>query len=96
MVAKRFFYVCAGLFLLAGAYALGARSAGAQAPGNSVVACRSDGYLVFTANGDVYYSQGASPDAGGKFVHVNNVFTNVPVELSKFSVGKNEVKGEKK
>ena len=33
-MAKRFFYVCAGLFLLAGAYAMGARSAGAQAPGS--------------------------------------------------------------
>ena len=28
--AKAFFYVCAGLFLLAGAYAMGARSAQAQ------------------------------------------------------------------
>lgn len=28
--AKKFFYVCAGLLMLAGAYAMGARSAGAQ------------------------------------------------------------------
>jgi hypothetical protein len=37
-MAKKFFYVCAGLFLLAGAYALGARSAVAQAPGTVVSA----------------------------------------------------------
>jgi hypothetical protein len=30
--AKAFFYVCAGIFLLALSYPLGARSAGAQAP----------------------------------------------------------------
>lgn len=32
-MAKKFFYVCAGIFLLVGAYALGARSAGAQLGG---------------------------------------------------------------
>jgi hypothetical protein len=31
--ARAFFFVCAGIFLLALAYHLGARSAGAQAPG---------------------------------------------------------------
>src|SRR5262249_33696920 len=35
--AKAFFYVCAGIFLLALSYHLGARSAVAQAPGNAVV-----------------------------------------------------------
>jgi len=37
-VAKRFFYVCAGILCLALAYHLGARSATAQAPGDPIVA----------------------------------------------------------
>ena len=55
MLAKRFFYVCAGLLCLALAYHLGARSATAQAPGNPIAAAPATGY-VFTANGDLYYS----------------------------------------
>jgi hypothetical protein len=39
MVAKRFFYVCAGIFLLAAAYHLGALSAVAQS--GDVVSCAS-------------------------------------------------------
>jgi len=58
-MAKRFFYVCAGLFLLALSYHLGARSASAQAPSNSVVAMAYEAttltLYVVTANGDVYY-----------------------------------------
>lgn len=58
-MAKKFFYVCAGLFLLAGAFALGARSAGAQA-GSVVtgmtmvnVGCGAE-LFVLTSNGDVF------------------------------------------
>jgi len=36
-MAKKFFFVCAGLFLLAGAYAMGARNAGAFGGGQVVV-----------------------------------------------------------
>lgn len=85
--AKAFFYVCAGLFLLAGAYALGARNASAQSPSNPVVAIRADGYLVVTANGDVYYSVGASPENGGVFTHVNNVFSGGPTPAKQESWG---------
>jgi hypothetical protein len=56
-MAKKFFYVCAGLFLLALTYHLGAQSAIAQAPSNSVVgmdAASSTYANVITANGDVY------------------------------------------
>lgn len=59
-MAKRFFYVCAGIFLLALTYHLGARSAGAQAPGNPVVGCGVAAYggqfgtVAVTANGDFY------------------------------------------
>ena len=90
-MAKRFFYVCAGLFLLAGAYALGARNAGAQAPGNSVVAvvngtCPNYSTVVVTANGDLWGSNQCS----GTWTHIGNVFSTVPVEISKASVGNNE------
>ena len=59
MLAKRFFYVSAALFLLALTYHLGARSASAQAPANPVVAMEMNGTNnsydhAITANGDVY------------------------------------------
>ena len=58
-MAKRFFYVCAGLLMLALSYHLGARSAGAQAPGNPVAGVAHDAgsaLFVVTANGDTYVS----------------------------------------
>lgn len=79
MFAKRFFFVCAGLLCLAIAYHLGARSAGAQTPGNTVVASRADGYVVYTSNGDVYFSVGAGPENGGRWTWVGNVFSSAPV-----------------
>jgi hypothetical protein len=66
--ARAFFFVCAGIFLLALAYHLGARSAGAQAP-TQVVRAASAGrwtivngtpefamniMLLDTATGDVW------------------------------------------
>jgi len=58
-MAKKFFYVCAGLFLLALSYHLGARTASAQAPSNSVVAMAYEASTLtlyaITANGDVYF-----------------------------------------
>lgn len=56
-MARKFFYVCAGLFLLVGAYALGAINAGAQGGESTVagVAVMSDGSIVVcTVNGDLY------------------------------------------
>jgi len=52
-MAKKFFYVCAGILMLALAYHLGASTAGAQAPSNPVVAMNG-GDEVITANGDIY------------------------------------------
>ena len=54
-MAKRFFFVCAGLFLLALSYHLGARSATAQA-GATGFAFSVSGPIacVMTPNGDVY------------------------------------------
>jgi len=89
MFAKRFFYVCTGLFLLAGAYALGARSAGAQAPGNAVVALTlansqssSPPLVAVTSNGDSYYSN----DTGATWMLRGNVFSS-PTPNSQETLG---------
>ena len=62
--ARSFFYVCAGLFLLALSYHLGARSAAAQAPGNPVVALGIgvSGFQIVaaTSNGDCYGYDGSA------------------------------------
>jgi len=73
-MAKKFFYVCAGLLMLALAYHLGASTATAQAPSNSVVASFSYGYgaAAITANGDLYTSWNS---IGGPYVHTANIFT---------------------
>lgn len=56
-MAKKFFYVCAGLFLLAGAYVMGARKAEANFGevyiGGLPVDASGWAY-VMTSNGDVY------------------------------------------
>lgn len=83
--ARAFFYVCAGLFMLALSYPLGASDAGAQAPSNAVVAMRADGNVVVTANGDLYWSGNA--DTGGPFSKVNNVFSGGPVNVEQHSIG---------
>jgi len=73
-MARRFFYVCAGLFLLAVAYALGARSAGAQPPGNPIVTVYSatNGESVaILVNGDVYTQSNLSVSP---WAHRGNIF----------------------
>jgi len=81
--AKTFFYVSAGIFLLALSYHLGARSAGAQAPGNPVVATFATNWAV-TANGDVYAS---SNGADGPWSWKSNVFSGGPVPTRSESFG---------
>jgi len=70
-MAKKFFYVCGGLLMLALAYQLGATTATAQAPGNPIVAASGTNSFVvaIAANGDAYISQG-----GGNWGHWGNVF----------------------
>jgi len=73
-MARKFFYVCAGLFLLALSYHFGATSAEAQAPVSSVAAAAGGaiGTWVFTSNGDAYQ---ALDNAGTiTFVPRGNVF----------------------
>jgi len=77
-MAKRFFYVCAGLLCLAIAYHLDARNARAtQQPASAVVAftnaagyCAEGQLAVATSNGDVYLSN----DCGVTWRLRGNVF----------------------
>jgi len=70
MKARAFFYVCAGVFLLALSYHLGARTAMAQAPANPVVAMNGSVFAV-TANGDVYREEAGD---GSRWTLRGNVF----------------------
>ena len=61
MNAKKFFYVCSGLFLLVAAYSVGARRADAQAGGQFAAFTSTLSYpagypvpLAITASGDIY------------------------------------------
>ena len=84
-MSKKFFYVCAGLFLLALSYHLGASSARAQAPGNPVVAVFGAGHVI-TANGDIYESStGATCPANWSLC--GNVFTGGPTPAEQDSWG---------
>ena len=86
-MARKFFYVCAGLFLLALSYHLGAGTATAQAPGNPVVGITSLGvstYVVVTANGDLY---GTDNGPGGPWTHKANVFSGGPTPAQHESWG---------
>src|SRR3989339_239791 len=68
-MAKRFFYVCAGILMLAAAYHLGATRAESHAPGHSPVGCAAfwdastdmERIAVATADGDVYWADSDSP-----------------------------------
>lgn len=72
-MAKKFFYVSAGLLMIAIAYHLGASTATAQAPSNPVVGIAEAPYtIVVTANGDVYH--GTDSEGGGPWTRVSNVF----------------------
>jgi hypothetical protein len=81
MVAKRFFYVCAGILCLALAYHLGARSATAQ------TGAQISGFTMFwagegcvmTPNGDVYYQYGFN---GGP-TYLGNFWSGAPAPAAR-------------
>jgi hypothetical protein len=85
MRARSFFFVCLGILCLAITYHLGAQSAKAQVvSGNPVVA--TWGGVVYTANGDAYFS----PDAttGTPYHWVNNVFGGgAPTTVERITLG---------
>ena len=67
--ARAFFYVCAGVFLLALSYHLGARNAGAQ-QGSAVTGFAITGspdVFVLTPNGDLFYRRLGSAGTGWFF-----------------------------
>lgn len=75
--ARAFFFVCAGILMLALSYHVGARSAIAQAPANPVVgiAAWNGAVYVATSNGDTYIL------AGVPWASLGNVFGGpTPVE----------------
>lgn len=88
-MAKKFFYVCAGTFLLALSYHFGASTATAQAPSNPVVATFYGHSGVVTANGDVY--QSASNDPYGAYVFRTNVFGSTPAPVRQSTFGQVKV-----
>jgi hypothetical protein len=80
--AKAFFFVCAGVFLLALAYHLGATTAKAQGPGNPIAGVAAlytgGGYttpVVVMSNGDLYTTP-AAYGAAPPFVLKGNIFTS--------------------
>ena len=83
--ARAFFYVCAGVFLLALSYHLGARSAGAQAPGATIAGYTAPGtfgwHYVITQDGSVYGRLAGSGDrlSPGVAVFMGNFWGDVPV-----------------
>ena len=92
MFLKRMFYASASILCLAVAYHLGARNAGAQAPGNAIVTALSVGcptytYTVVTANGDVY----GSIDCNSPWVRLSNVFASGPTAAPTKTLGQIKV-----
>ena len=89
-MARKFFYVCAGMLMLAVSYHFGASTATAQAPSNPVVATFSNTvgvYLggVVTSNGDVYTTSSGYPS--GPWIHQSNIFTGGPTQTRQESWG---------
>ena len=83
--ARAFFYVCAGVFVLALSWHLGARSATAQGGATVVGITASSTYLVaVTANGDVYADDGSR--LGYSWQHRGNIFSG-PVPTPQKSWG---------
>lgn len=83
--AKAFFLVCAGLFLLALSYHLGARSAGAQAGSDPVTAVQTstgNAYapdLVATASGAVFHGLHGYLGENPTWLMVGHIATTSPI-----------------
>jgi hypothetical protein len=92
MAARKFFYVCAGLFLLALSYHLGASTAGAQS-GSPVagVAFSGDGIVLVTPSGDTFFHHfgGGNLQAGydAVFVNLGNFWSGAPTPALRESWG---------
>jgi hypothetical protein len=82
-MARKFFYVCAGLSLLAFCYHLGAGTATAQGAGNPVVGgFQGQGPIgIVTANGDVQWFR-SSDGRTGTWTFGSNVFAGTGLSPS--------------
>ena len=96
--ARAFFFVCAGIFLLALAYHLGARSAGAQS-GSDIIGFAVGGpsaqhqYAV-TPAGDVWYQN--TNGSGGLYRAapqlIGNFWNGAPTPAQSISIGQLKAK----
>lgn len=94
MLAKRFFYVCAGFLCLALSYHLGARNAGAQAPGNPIVGVAND--FVVLENGDLYIRDPNWSGSPAHWIMGGNVFSGpTPAQRETFGALKSRYRGER-
>jgi len=89
--ARSFFFVCLGILALVLAYHFGATAAGAQAPGNPVVAVggyNTSDLIAVTANGDAYKTS----DSGHGWSFMGNVFGSGPTPAQSISIGQLKAK----
>ena len=84
-MARKFFYVCAGLLCLAISYHLGAKSAGAQVGGSivSMASNTSNQWMAVTSAGDTYLSA----DDGATWQRKTNIFAGGPTPAKTESFG---------
>ena len=93
--AKAFLVVCAGLFLLALAYHLGARSAGAEVGGQIVGFTFTTGSnaAVITANGDMYECAISGWQVvPGSLISAGNFWSGSPTPAQSISIGQLKAK----
>ena len=86
--AKAFFYVCAGLLMLALSYHFGAATATAQT-GNSIggFTVWQGLYYVVTPNGDVYYNTPEGTQGGTTPIPVGNFWGGTSVNVERHTLG---------
>jgi len=83
-MARKFFYVCAGMLMLALSYHFGFTNATAQTAGNPVVSMPTE-HVAVTANGDLYWSPSGS--VLGPFQNVGNLFSGPPTPAQRATWG---------
>src|SRR5262245_19554507 len=87
-MARKFFYVCAGMLMLALSYHFGFSTASAQAPGLSVIGFSSDQagrYEVMLSNGDIYHH--SDPLSGGSPLYRGNFWLSGPTPTQRATWG---------
>jgi len=85
-MARKFFYVCAGMLMLALSFHFGYTTARAQSPGNPAVgmAANQSGIFAITANGDTYQYGNGGPNV---WHPLGNIFSGNPVPTMQESWG---------